>query len=113
MNRKMVAAELVKIAKMLSGSTGYAWQIDNDQINERHHRKGTMGPRGANPELVELLRKGEGDKFTMYDDDRIPYYSGRIVGDYDGFEPMDDFGTPDAGCTMIKYTSGPNRGGFL
>ena len=41
-------------------------------------------------------------KFSMYDDDDICYYEGIIYGDYDGFEPLDDFGMPNAGCTYIK-----------
>ena len=45
-------------------------------------------------------RKSE---FSLYDDDEVLYYKGVIVGDYDGFEPLDDFGMPNAGCTGIKY----------
>lgn len=45
-------------------------------------------------------RKSE---FSLYDDDEVLYYKGIIVGDYDGFEPLDDFGMPNAGCTGIKY----------
>jgi hypothetical protein len=39
----------------------------------------------------------------MYDDDGKLYYAGTIWGDYDGFEPLDDFGMPNAGCTSIEY----------
>ena len=41
-------------------------------------------------------------RFSMYDDDDNCYYEGMIYGDYDGFEPLDDFGMPNAGCTYIK-----------
>jgi hypothetical protein len=30
------------------------------------------------------------------------YYTGYIYGEYDGFEPLDDFGTPNAGAVHIK-----------
>jgi hypothetical protein len=39
----------------------------------------------------------------MKDDDGITYYEGEIYGDYDGFEPLDDFGTPNAGAVSIWY----------
>ena len=39
----------------------------------------------------------------MLDDDRNLYYKGRISGDYDGFEPLDDYGMPNAGATIIQY----------
>ena len=38
----------------------------------------------------------------MYDDDNNCYYKGMIYGDYDGTEPLYDFGMPNAGCTYIK-----------
>lgn len=40
--------------------------------------------------------------FKLYDDDGILYYTGEIFGEYDGFEPLDDFGAPCDGCTGIK-----------
>lgn len=40
--------------------------------------------------------------FKMYDDDGILCYHGEIYGEYDGFEPLDDFGAPNDGCTAIK-----------
>jgi len=46
---------------------------------------------------------GKSETFALYDDDEVLYYKGIIVGDYDGFEPLDDFGMPNAGCTGIKY----------
>jgi len=40
-------------------------------------------------------------RFRMYDDDRVLYYEGYLVGD-DWFAPLDDFGGPNAGCAGIK-----------
>jgi hypothetical protein len=45
----------------------------------------------------------------MYDDDGLLVYEGRCNcldnpdEDVDGFEPLDDFGEPNFGCTRIDY----------
>lgn len=62
-----------------------------------------VGPRGCTLTKKELMN---GVAFRMYDDDDNIYFSGFLVGDEnseDGFMPLDDYGTPDAGCTYIKY----------
>jgi hypothetical protein len=41
-------------------------------------------------------------RFSLYDDDDECYYEGMLYGDYEGFEPLDDFGTPNAGCVKMK-----------
>lgn len=43
------------------------------------------------------------EPFIMEDCDGEVYYRGKIAGEFDGFEPLDDFGMPNAGCTDIKY----------
>ncbi len=43
-------------------------------------------------------------RFLMMDDDGEIYYGGLIQGtDYQGFEPLDDYGTPNAGASEIRY----------
>jgi len=47
-------------------------------------------------------------EFKMYDDDGVLYYNG-LSSDKDSegaFSPLDDFGTPNAGCTEIRYKEG-------
>lgn len=61
---------------------------------------GTMGPSDVTFTAEELKAKGR--YFKMYDDDGEHYYSGYLLGG-DGFEPKDDFGEPNAGCTEIRY----------
>ena len=39
----------------------------------------------------------------MKDDDGETYYEGEIYGDFTGFEPLDNYGMPNAGCTSIWY----------
>lgn len=81
----------------------YAWIIDEDHLDGEG--TGTTGPRDAPAELLtKLTGTSEGDKFRMYDDDEELYYSGRLLGDDPSlFEPLDDYGTPNAGCTEIRY----------
>jgi len=80
----------------------YRWVITKDLLNVNnsnnpHPRVYVTGPSGADDNLIS-----NPSAFTMYDDDEICYYEGLIFGDYDGFEPLDDYGTPNSGCTAIK-----------
>jgi len=74
----------------------YGWKIDRDYFDGE--ATGVAGPRGGMAVL-----DGEGETFALYDDDENLMAAGRIVGDYDGFEPLDDFGLGMWGCTGIKY----------
>jgi hypothetical protein len=79
------------------------WIIDIDFMAE----PGTPAPSNANAVHVAGPRdyKGNGRELTktfrMYDDDGNLYYEGRSMEE--GFEPLDDFGMPNAGCTRIDY----------
>ena len=87
----------------------YAWRINEDQISDggpegtNGNAIGMLGPRSITPEQEARLKDGAGEEFKMYDDDGEHYYTGRIIGDYSGFEPLDDFGTPNAGAVDIRY----------
>jgi hypothetical protein len=87
----------------------YAWLITEDHTaapgskpNTNSNAAGIEGPRGAPAALCAKLAAGEGDEFEMYDDDDQLYYTGRIIGEYTGLEPLDDYGTPNAGATYLK-----------
>ena len=90
------------------------WIIDKDHMADpsvtppsNMNAVGMMGPSDGDQSLIVEGAKHE--KFRMYDDDDELYYEGRIFGDYEGFEPLDDFGTPNAGAVHIKYwTAKPN-----
>ena len=47
-------------------------------------------------------------KFRLYDDDGILYYEGISCCD-SSFDPLEDWGLPNAGCTEIRYWSKPVR----
>jgi hypothetical protein len=84
----------------------YAWIITRDHIADVTIEAGTnsdaAGVTGPHNQVAEL-KSGEGKAFRMLDDDGNLYYTGRIIGNHSGFEPLEDFGTPNAGCTEIRY----------
>jgi len=102
-----------------------AFIITHDHIGQaeieepsNHYAVGIIGPGDATEAEVAALKAGQGRAFKMYDDDGILYYEGRwiegaqrrviVMGlslpqDSDEFEPLDCFGTPNAGCTRIDY----------
>ena len=84
----------------------YAWIINEDKIFGED--VGIKGPRLIDTKLENLLKAGEGREFKLFDDDGELYYTGRIVGKFGGFEPLDDFGMPNAGCTEIAYKNKNN-----
>lgn len=71
--------------------------------------KGIAGPRGATEEQIALAKSHTSGSvsFKMYDDDGVHYYTGRIWHkggeNHCDFQPLQDFGTPNAGCTEIAY----------
>lgn len=82
----------------------YCWIITKDHIADTTRPEGTncnakgmMGPSDGDPNL-----KTNPARFSMYDDDKECYYEGMLYGNYDGFEPLEDFGTPNAGAVHIK-----------
>lgn len=91
--------------------SGYAWAITIDKIFDPKFDKrsaaGYMcGPRDAKLDHAEIIKHPKGQRFRMKDDDGTVYYHGVMVdisGHASGFEPLDDYGTPNAGCTTIEY----------
>lgn len=91
-------------------SNEYGWLITKDVLAEdlelEDNETGVYGPRGCSKKLHDALLSGKGHKFKMYDDDDVLYYRGVFIGDpesEEGFAPLDDFGTPNAGCVRIDY----------
>lgn len=89
----------------------YKWKILEDHIATPGAQPGTtsnavglIGPGNATAEDIELP-----DRFRMYDGDGELYYEGVTNAlscrkpDVTGFEPLDDFGEPNAGCCEIRY----------
>ena len=78
----------------------YYWKITRVRLESLQDETGTEG--GDSDMKSMLINKANPSRFSMYDDDDNCYYEGMIYGDYLGFEPLWDFGTPNAGCTYIK-----------
>ncbi len=81
-------------------SDKYAWLITKDRI-ENGADEGQQYSSGNELSAEEIRSHPDRIHFKMYDDDSILYYEGFSVGGQ-GFEPLDDFGMPNAGCTDIK-----------
>ena len=72
----------------------YRWEITTDLIDD--NLVGVKGPSGCDEKITENKAQ-----FRLVDDDGEVYCRGFIYGDYEGFEPLDDFGG-SLGCTMIS-----------
>lgn len=85
----------------------YTWIITRVFDENLSDELGTTGPRGADMSLIKCQISPQ--NFRMYqdgdgDDESIVTYEGILFGlDADGFEPLEDFGEPNAGCTTIAY----------
>lgn len=77
----------------------YVWVITDDYVDGGKD-VGVTGPRSAGANAT--VGKDEGVAFRMKDDDGEVYYLGRIKGTFQGYEPLYDFGMPNAGCTSIE-----------
>lgn len=80
------------------------WRVDKSWIEIEDDFKCEQ-PTIVNVQSCDYQNKYDKDlviRFRMYDDDGILYYEGRADEDT-SFEPLDDFGMPNAGCTYIKY----------
>jgi hypothetical protein len=93
----------------------YGWIITEDYVASDLNDPvkypsdvGLIGPRNCSGEIEERLRNRKPEytqqtKFKMLDGDGNLYYVGYIDGEYDLTEPLDDFGTPNAGAIYLKY----------
>jgi hypothetical protein len=91
------------------------WTITKDHIADPYAPKGTnanavgiVGPRNAKLTAEQILNHPKRQQFRMRDDDGELYYEGFMVvtpedGNEAEFRPLNDFGTPNAGATIIEY----------
>ncbi len=102
---------------MNTNATGW-WTITEDKLADvaggDRAAVGTCGPRECTLTAAEIKAHTAAVLFKMYDDDGEHYYTGLCIlpdGLTDeAFRPLDDFGTPNAGCTSIKYR---NASGYM
>ena len=79
-----------------------AWWIEQDYIDGGKAVGEWNGRFRPENDSIEMCRKVCKHPFRMYDDDGILYYEG-YSNDSSSFQPLDEFGMPNAGCTEIKY----------
>lgn len=95
---------------MSNQSANYGWIVIADHTNVGFNAEGNVdvgrvGPRGLTAEISVRLKNGEGRQWQAFDDDGVLYYEGLYLGPNDEtmFRPLEDFATPNAGATTIKY----------
>jgi hypothetical protein len=71
------------------------WEITYDHLDGRNVLVQSVG--------FEADEGDEWTEFKLYDGDGELYYSGRKNQHGDGFEPLDDYGQPNAGATELRY----------
>lgn len=94
---------------------GYAWIITRDCFADASaapgtnaNAKGVVGPSFGLPLTAAEIRKHpKAERFRMLGDDGEVAYYGFFVDEHGSaeccFGPLDDFGTPNFGCTTIQY----------
>jgi hypothetical protein len=91
------------ILKGIDMAAGYRWIITRDHLAEPGTTQGTnqnavgvVGPHDASEEITDNEAE-----FKIFDSDGELYYTGKLFGEYEGFEPLDDYGRPNAGASEI------------
>ena len=81
------------------------WRITKDHIGIGE-ADGVSGPWGCPDDSKDAGFTWT--KFRMFDDDGELYYEGVMNEHCEGFEPLDHFGAPNAGCTFMKILTSEN-----
>lgn len=97
----------------------YAWKVtgvlSSEEVLWSTEDKEDMLDTGVNVENFNLLEDKSEEppvRWMVADDDAIPYAEGLIVGDWQGFEPLDDWATGNLGCTCLYlWTENGDDGG--
>lgn len=84
-------------------NSAYTWIVTRDAIlGDSSDAVGKIGPRGArNRERFDKIII-HGDHFRLLNDAGEVQFTGYILGDYQGLEPLEDYGRSN-GCTRIEY----------
>ena len=81
----------------------YTWIVTRDSVlGDSSDAVGRIGPRGVQGRARFDTVIVEGEHFRMRNALGEVQFSGYILGDYDGPEPLDDYGVPN-GCSDIEY----------
>lgn len=85
------------------GYTHYTWIVTRDTIlGDSSEAVGKIGPSGATNRAPFDSVIIHGEHFRMLNDAGEAQFSGYILGNYRGREPLDDYGV-DNGCSFIEF----------
>ena len=81
----------------------YTWIVTRDTIlGESSEAVGKIGPSGSTNRAPFDAVIIDGEHFRMLNDAREAQFSGYILGDYRGHEPLEDYGSEN-GCAFIEF----------
>jgi len=81
----------------------YTWIVTRDTIlGDSSQAVGKIGPSGSSNRAPFDSVIIHGEHFRMLDDAGEAQFSGYILGNYRGPEPLDDYGSGN-GCCMIEF----------
>ena len=81
----------------------YTWIVTADSIlGDSSDAVGRIGPKGAEGRARFDTVIVQGEHFRMRNAAGEVQFSGYILGDYEGPEPLDDYGVAN-GCSDIEY----------
>ena len=84
----------------------YAWLITQGLSAEHSATEvGRLGPAGATRRFTIPKVLNVGEEFRLVDRDGTVRFSGKIAGEYEGVEPVVDFGIGHS-CFVIEYLRG-------
>ncbi len=78
----------------------YRWKITKDHLTKEGEESYAVGIEG--PSDLDESITSNATQFALYDDDKNCYYEGMLYGDFDGHEPIYDFGMGYAGAVHCK-----------
>ena len=81
----------------------YTWIVTRDSVlGDSSDAVGRIGPQGSSNRARFDQVIIDGEHFRMLNADGEPQFSGYVLGDYRGGEPLEDYGIHN-GCTTIEY----------
>ena len=83
-------------------SKPYRWKV-TDASDLCGEAIGVEGPGGLDPDI-----KDNAVQFFVYDDDDVYYFRGWLYGEYEGDEPLIDYGVGCWGACHIRLAGDPN-----
>lgn len=103
--RRETAHAASPAASRAASPGGYTWLVTGScQGDDTSDFVGRIGPQGSAQAGVHKIIEG-GAHFRMCGSDGTVRYTGYIVGEWNGLEPLEEYGK-DRGCSRIEYERG-------